>query len=36
MLRAVGLLITLALLATPVACRRQSPPPPSAAVLTAR
>ena len=36
MLRAVGLLIVLALLATPVACRRQSPPPPSAAVLTAR
>jgi len=31
MVRALGLLIVLALLVTPVACRRQAPPAPSAA-----
>jgi hypothetical protein len=34
MMRALGLLIALALLVTPVACRRQAPPAPSAAAPT--
>jgi len=31
MVRAIGLLIALALLAAPIGCRRQAPPAPSAA-----
>jgi hypothetical protein len=36
MLRALGLLIVLALLVTPVACRRQTPPAPTAGSATLR
>jgi len=34
MVRALGLLIVFALLVTPVACRRQAPPAPSAVAPT--